>query len=105
MGRSTKNINLLHADVTLPLVHTECVAVQRSTKNGKFSIICFCFCLLCEHTPWQQLFPFFVLHHTDVTLCFTRSVWTRGEEKMRSDEGAICHLLAHFGSQNGANLR
>ena len=35
--------------------------------------------VLCEHCAWQQLFPFVVLHHADVTLDLTRSVCTRGE--------------------------
>ncbi len=25
-------------------------------------------CTVCEHHPWQQLFPFFALHHAGVTL-------------------------------------
>ncbi len=28
---------------------------------------CYC-CSVCEHPPWQQLFPFFALCHADVTL-------------------------------------
>ena len=53
--------------------HTERVAAQHSTKNGKFSIIntVLCCCIMCEHPPWQQLIPFFALHHADVTLCLT----------------------------------
>ncbi len=31
-------------------------------------------CLLCEHPPWQQLFPFFALRLGDITSCLTRSV-------------------------------
>ena len=50
--------------------HTGRVAAQHSVKNGKFSIICtvLCCCTRCEHPPWQPLFPFSVLRHTNVTL-------------------------------------
>ena len=44
----------------------------------KWVFFCCCFSLLYEHTTWQQLFPFVALCHADVTLRFTRSVWTRG---------------------------
>ncbi len=42
-----------------------------NTKNGNFSIICTVLhcCTMCEHPPWQQLFPFVELCHVDVTLC------------------------------------
>ncbi len=49
-------------------------ALQRSTgwKIGKFCIICtvLCCCTMCEHSSWQQLFPFFTLYHADIMLCF-----------------------------------
>ncbi len=38
---------------------------------------CCCFSLLCEHSPWQQLFPFFTLRHADVRLPLVRSVFQR----------------------------
>ena len=34
----------------------------------------YCCCTMCEHSPWQQLFPFFALHHTDVTLRYALCV-------------------------------
>ncbi len=52
-----------------------CIAARKMDIS---SIICFCCCFsfLCEHPPWQQLFPCLALHHADVTLRLTRSVWT-----------------------------
>ncbi len=54
-----------------PPAYTGRVAVQHSGKNGKCSIICtvLCCCTMCEHSPWQQLFPFSALCHADVMLC------------------------------------
>ena len=46
--------------------------MRGNAKNRKCSIICFCCCfsLQCEHPPWQQLFPLFVLRHvTPYALC------------------------------------
>ena len=50
-----------------------------SAKDGKFSIICTVLhcCIMYEHPPWQQLFPFFALHHAVVTLCL-RALCGRG---------------------------
>ncbi len=64
--------------LTPPPIHT-----GRSRKMDIF-IICFCCCFsfLFEHPPWQQLFPFFVQRHTDVTLCLTCCVWTGRDTRL-----------------------
>ncbi len=68
---------MTYPNTRLPLAHTERAAVQRSAKNGKLSIVCTvlhsaaqrcCCCIMCEHPPWQQLFPFVALRHADVML-------------------------------------
>ncbi len=64
-----------------PDVHTECVAAQHRAKNGNISIICTVLhstaaLACCVNTLLGKLFPLFTLHHPDVTLRLTRSVWT-----------------------------
>ncbi len=56
-------------------------AAQRKMENFPLFALCCSVLLLlhmCEHPPWQQLFPFVALHHADVTLRLTRCVWMRG---------------------------
>ena len=36
-------------------------------KMENFPLFALC-CTMCEHPPWQQLFPFVALRYTDVTL-------------------------------------
>ncbi len=70
-----------------------CVAARKMDIS---SIICFSFCfsLVREHSPWQQLFPFFPLRHADVTLRFTRSVCTRGYNV--SDTNICSRVISRF---------
>ncbi len=48
-----------------PHPHRTCDASQRE-KWVSPPCFCCCFSLLCEHSPWRQLFPFFTLRHADV---------------------------------------
>ncbi len=75
-------------DVTAsPLVHTECIAVQRSTKTGKFSIVCTVLhstasAALCVNTLLGNNY-FHLLYCVMqtlryVTCCITCPVWMGG---------------------------
>ncbi len=63
-------------------------ALQHSTmrkmeNSPLFALCCCCCCTRCEHPPWQQLFPFFALHHAGVTLCLCvnrASCWEETEQ-------------------------
>ncbi len=60
---------------------------------------CCCCCTVCEHTPWQQLFPFVVLRHADVTLRHALCVDERLSRE-REDLGEVIYESENVSSKS-----